>query len=31
MILLPESDDDVLRECEVETFRASGRGGQRLC
>jgi protein subunit release factor B len=27
MIILPESDDDLLRECEVETFRASGPGG----
>jgi protein subunit release factor B len=30
MISLPESDDDVLRECEVETFRASGPGGQHV-
>jgi len=30
MILLPESDDDLLRECEVETFRASGPGGQHV-
>ncbi len=27
MIRLPKSDDDLLRECEVETFRASGPGG----
>lgn len=27
---LPESDDDLLRECEVETFRASGPGGQHV-
>jgi protein subunit release factor B len=30
MISLPESDDDLLRECEVETFRASGPGGQHV-
>ena len=30
MINLPESDDDLLRECEVETFRASGPGGQHV-
>ena len=30
MIRLPESDDDLLRECEVETFRSSGPGGQHV-
>ena len=30
MIILPESDDDLLRECVVETFRASGPGGQHV-
>ena len=30
MILLPESDDDLLRECEVDTFRSSGPGGQHV-
>lgn len=30
MIRLPESDDDLLRDCEVETFRASGPGGQHV-
>ncbi|HYG09774.1 MAG TPA: peptide chain release factor-like protein [Pyrinomonadaceae bacterium] len=30
MIILPESDDDLLRECEVDTFRASGPGGQHV-
>jgi protein subunit release factor B len=30
MISLPESDADLLRECEVETFRASGPGGQHV-
>ena len=30
MIRLPESDDDLLRECEVDTFRSSGPGGQHV-
>src|SRR6202165_1706068 len=30
MITLPESDHDLLRECEVETFRSSGPGGQHV-
>ncbi|HWN07698.1 MAG TPA: peptide chain release factor-like protein [Pyrinomonadaceae bacterium] len=30
MIALPESDDELLRECEVETFRSSGPGGQHV-
>ena len=30
MIKLPESDADLLRECEVETFRSSGPGGQHV-
>jgi protein subunit release factor B len=30
MISLPEADADLLRECEVETFRASGPGGQHV-
>jgi peptide chain release factor 2 len=29
-IILPESDKDLLRECEVETFRSSGPGGQHV-
>lgn len=29
-ISLPESDDDVLFECKIETFRASGSGGQHV-
>ncbi|MGO8684618.1 MAG: peptide chain release factor-like protein [Thermoleophilia bacterium] len=28
MIELPESDDALLAECEVDTFRAGGPGGQ---
>ncbi|PYS74270.1 MAG: peptide chain release factor-like protein [Acidobacteria bacterium] len=27
---LPESDEDLVRECEVETFRSSGPGGQHV-
>jgi peptide chain release factor 2 len=30
MIKLPKSDEDLLRECEVETFRSSGPGGQHV-
>ena len=30
MIKLPESDADLLRDCVVETFRASGPGGQHV-
>jgi peptide chain release factor 2 len=30
MITLPESDEDLLRECEVQTFRSSGPGGQHV-
>ncbi len=30
MIKLPELDEDLLRECEVETFRSSGPGGQHV-
>ena len=30
MINLPESDEDLLRECEVGTFRSSGPGGQHV-
>jgi protein subunit release factor B len=29
-IILPESDEELLAECEVETFRASGKGGQHV-
>ena len=30
MIILPEADEDLLRECEVYTFRSSGPGGQHV-
>jgi peptide chain release factor 2 len=30
VIILPESDQELLRECEVETFRSSGPGGQHV-
>jgi len=30
MIVLPELDEELLRECEVETFRSSGPGGQHV-
>lgn len=30
MTVLPESDEDLLRQCEVETFRSSGPGGQHV-
>lgn len=29
-IILPASDEDLLRECEVDTFRSSGPGGQHV-
>lgn len=30
MIKLPESDEELLRECELQTFRSSGPGGQHV-
>ncbi len=27
---IPESDDDLLAQCDVETFRAGGKGGQHV-
>ena len=30
LIRLPDSDEELLRECEVETFRAGGPGGQHV-
>ena len=29
-IILPESDADLLAQCEIDTFRASGKGGQHV-
>jgi protein subunit release factor B len=29
-IKLPESDDDLLKECQVTAYRASGSGGQHV-
>lgn len=30
IIILPEEDADLLSECRVDTFRASGKGGQHV-
>ena len=30
MIQLPESDEELLKECDVDTFRSSGKGGQHV-
>jgi ribosome-associated protein len=30
MIVLPDSDKDLLEQCDVETFRSSGKGGQHV-
>lgn len=30
IIPIPESDEDLLAECRVETFRSSGKGGQKV-
>ncbi len=29
-IIIPDSDEELLKECNVDTFRASGKGGQHL-
>ena len=30
MVILPELDEDLLSECEVQTFRSGGPGGQHV-
>ncbi|MBI5645379.1 MAG: peptide chain release factor-like protein [Ignavibacteriae bacterium] len=30
MVVLPNNDDDLLAECEIQTFRSSGKGGQNV-
>ena len=30
MIILPDDDDDLLKQCEVSSFRSSGKGGQHV-
>lgn len=30
MLEIPENDNDLLQECRVDTFRASGKGGQHV-
>ena len=29
-IFIPDSDEELLKECNVDTFRAGGKGGQHL-
>jgi len=29
-IILPDSDDDLLSECSIQSYRASGSGGQHI-
>ena len=29
-ILIPNSDEELLKECKIETFKSSGKGGQHV-
>ena len=29
-ILIPDSDEDLLKECQIQAFKASGKGGQHV-
>ena len=29
-ILIPDSDEELLKECKVDTFKSSGKGGQHV-
>ena len=29
-IFIPDSDEELLKECKVQTFKASGKGGQHI-
>ena len=29
-VTIPDSDEDLLKECNIETFRSSGKGGQHV-
>ena len=29
-ILIPDSDEELLKECDIDTFRSGGKGGQHL-
>ena len=30
LILIPDSDEELLKECNVDTYRAGGKGGQHI-
>ena len=29
-ILIPDSDEELLKECKIDTFKSSGKGGQHV-